>query len=277
MSPQAERVRGNRLCPFNNRIPNCTKDKATDPLGVCSIQHGSGVVVTCPVRFTQDWLITADAAEFFFAKGTRWTSLREVKLADRNGGAAGNIDYVLVSYDDRGRITDFGSLEVQAVYISGNVRRPFEAYMEDPEKNQSMEWKGSQANYPKPDFLSSSRKRLVPQMLYKGGIVKSWGKKQAVALQHRFFDTLPALPTVDPDEADIAWMLYDLERNTVTNSYQLISTHIVYTQFLPTLNRITIPEPGSVDDFLSLLQQKLDAELGDTAPDAPILTDVPLI
>ena len=31
---RAERYRPGRLCPFNNKVPNCTKDKAKNPLGV---------------------------------------------------------------------------------------------------------------------------------------------------------------------------------------------------------------------------------------------------
>jgi len=42
------------------------------------------------------------------------------------GRSAGNIDVVLVSYDNDGKVLDFGALEIQAVYISGNVRDPFE-------------------------------------------------------------------------------------------------------------------------------------------------------
>ena len=45
-SSKAMRYRRNKLCPFNNQIPNCTKDKARDPLGVCSIHYGEGAVIT---------------------------------------------------------------------------------------------------------------------------------------------------------------------------------------------------------------------------------------
>lgn len=55
----------------------------------------------------------------------------EIRLTDVNGKAAGNIDLVLVEYNDEGYVTDFGALEIQAVYISGNLRRPFRAYMKD--------------------------------------------------------------------------------------------------------------------------------------------------
>ena len=158
-SAKADRYRSKRLCPFNNKVPNCTKDKAKNPLGVCSIYYQEKPVITCPIRFREEWLITDDAASFFFKDDATWSSLTEVRLNDAHGKTAGNIDVVLVAYEDDGRIYDFGALEVQAVYISGNVRDPFAYYMEDPMARASMDW-STQPNYPRPDYLSSSRKRL---------------------------------------------------------------------------------------------------------------------
>src|SRR5689334_16222757 len=178
-SPEAVRHRSKRLCPFNNKVPNCTKDKANDPLGVCSIQDGEAVAITCPIRFRQNWLIADQAAAFFFTPDAKWTSLIEVRLNDQQGKSAGNIDIVLVSYDEQGRIIDFGSVEVQAVYISGNVRAPFAFFMQQPAERQDMDWRG-RPGYPRADYLSSWRKRLAPQLLFKGGILHSWRKKQAV-------------------------------------------------------------------------------------------------
>ena len=74
-SAKADRYRSRRLCPFNNKVPNCTKDKAKNPLGVCSVLHERSTVITCPIRFREDWLIADDAASFFFDDGTRWSSL----------------------------------------------------------------------------------------------------------------------------------------------------------------------------------------------------------
>ena len=85
MGKDATRHRENRLCPFNNKVPNCTKDKANNPLGVCSILNDGEVIITCPVRFRQQWIIAEDAASFFFPKGTKWTTLTEVKLKDKRG------------------------------------------------------------------------------------------------------------------------------------------------------------------------------------------------
>lgn len=172
-------------------------------------QNGTPAI-TCPIRFREDWIITDDAASFFFGNNTSWSSLTEVRLNDAYGKSAGNIDVVLVAYDDNGRVCNFGALEVQAVYISGNVRDPFEYYMRNPKARAWMDW-SNQPNYPRPDFLSSSRKRLAPQLLFKGGILNSWHKKTAVALNKSFFDTLPPLTKVSKSKADIAWLIYDLK------------------------------------------------------------------
>lgn len=270
-SDKSKRYREQRLCPFNNKVPNCTKDKANDPLGVCSIYHGENRVITCPVRFREDWIIIENAARFFFGERRKWTSMTEIKLADKNGLSAGNIDFVLVAYDEQGSLLDFGSLEVQGVYISGNLRNPFTEYMKKP--NPDFQWKAGY-NYPKPDYLSSSRKRLIPQMLYKGGIFHSWGKKQAVALQKAFFETLPKLPQVSSEKAEIAWFLYDLVPDTTTSAFQLTLVDIVYTEFAPALLKITTPEPGDLTDFVAILQNRLDETLDSNPPDAPSLSDI---
>lgn len=230
MSPEAVRHRDGRLCPFHNSSGlHCTKNSKTDPLGVCTVSHKAAPAITCPVRFRQDMLIVSDAARFFFPPNTRYRTLTEVRLNDRNGKSAGNIDMVLVALGDDDRIIDFGALEVQAVYISGNVKQPFEHYMSDPEAHATMEWPS--IGYPKPDYLSSSRKRLAPQLIFKGGILKSWGKKMAVAVHTPFFAQLPPLPEVEPSKANLAWMIYDLVYSAAKHRYVLAPFRTVYTRF----------------------------------------------
>jgi hypothetical protein len=274
MSKEATRYRTNRLCPYNNKVPSCTKDKANDPLGVCSIFEDGGTAITCPVRFRQNWLIAEDAAAFFFSKEVHWTSLTEIRLNDKHGKTAGNIDIVLVSYDKGGKIIDFGALEVQGVYISGNIRLPFEFYMKNPQKNYDFDWSHGKF-YPRPDYLSSSRKRLVPQLLYKGGILKAWNKKVAVALQKGFFETLPDLPEVKSKDADIAWIIYDLELDRKNRVYNLVKHKIVYTMFNSAIDKIINPDVGPIEIFVENLQEKLNDKLdNEFAPDAPTLLDI---
>jgi hypothetical protein len=266
LAENAARYRRLKLCPFQNKVPNCTKDKADNPLGVCSVFHDDEIAVTCPIRFRQDWLIAEDAATFFFPEGTSWTSLTEVRLNDKNGNMAGNIDVVLVAYDSAGKVTDFGALEIQAVYISGNVRRPFERYMQKPEEHADMDWR-KEISYPRPDYLSSSRKRLVPQLLYKGGILNAWKKKVAVAFDEGFFSTLPNLKSVKPEQADIVWLIYKLALNKNEKLYSLKKVKTVYTRFNESLDRIIRPEVGSPDDFIEKLQEKLDEKLEGNPPE----------
>lgn len=272
-SGEADRHRENRLCPFNNKIPNCTKDKAKDPLGVCSIYHKNDAVITCPIRFREDWIIAADAAKFFFPPKSRWTSLTEVRLNDKDGKSAGNIDVVLVSYDCDGKILDFGALEVQAVYVSGNIRNAFELYASDPRMHANLDW-SKEKNFPRPDFLSSSRKRLAPQLLFKGGIFNAWSKKTAVALDVAFFRTLPKLKTVKASDAEIAWLVYELQLDKTANRYRLTPVDEVYTKFSESLTQITVAKPGQVADFMTVLQGKLDEKLESSEPTNFTLEDL---
>lgn len=255
-SARAKRYRENKLCPFNNIVSNCTKNSIEFPLGVCSLNHKGKPVVICPIRFREDWSIISDAAGFIFDKKATWTHVGEVRLKDKHGKSAGNIDYVLVSYDDKGRVVDFGSLEVQAVYISGNLTGPFTAYLEKP--SPGFTW--TQAfKFPKPDYLSSSRKRLIPQIIAKGSILKQWKKKQVVALQTSFYKTLPDLPEFDKAESDFAFFLYDLVP-TKSKTLELKLQRVVYTKFANALEQIAKFEAGSIKEFTELLQKKLDAK-----------------
>jgi hypothetical protein len=256
-SDRAKRYRDNKLCPYNNIVSNCTKNSIEFPLGVCSLNHKDKQVIICPIRFREDWTIISDAANFIFESKATWTHVGEVRLKDKHGKSAGNIDYVLVSYDDKGRVLDFGSLEVQAVYISGNLTGPFTAYLENPTPDFS--W--TQAfKYPKPDYLSSSRKRLIPQIIAKGSILKQWKKKQVVALQTSFYNTLPSLPEVDKAKADFAFFLYDLVPDKKTKILSLKLQKVVYTKFASALEQIAKFEAGSIAQFTDLLQKKLDAK-----------------
>ncbi len=261
---KATRYRTHRLCPFNNKVPSCTKDKAKNPLGVCSIYHDDHPVITCPVRFREDWLIADDAASFFFDESATWSSLTEVRLNDAYGKSAGNIDVVLVAYDEQGKVYDFGALEIQAVYISGNVRDPFEHYMKDPKGRARMDW-SNEPNYPRPDYLSSSRKRLA-QQLCRSKIFHEWGKKTAVALNRDFFNTLPGLQEVSKGEAAIAWMVYDIvpginRRSEANQQMQLVITEVVYSKWPDFLDAASLIRGEDIGTFA----MRIDTLLGDLA------------
>ncbi|MEF2279177.1 NotI family restriction endonuclease [Deinococcus sp. YIM 134068] len=161
--------------------------------------------------------------------------------------SAGNIDYVLASIDvaqpGSKIITDYAvntyaALEVQAVYISGNVGNPFLEYMGGPT------WNG--ANPPRPDWLSSSRKRLVPQLAWKGSILHAWGKPIAVCVQEAFWNTMPylsAVTTPTDTHQEMAWVIVDLER--AGRIFQLVHVKTVYSKFSAALTAATQTPAGS--------------------------------
>ncbi|MFQ3662623.1 MAG: NotI family restriction endonuclease [Chloroflexaceae bacterium] len=99
-------------------------------------------------------------------------------------------------------------MEVQAVYISGNVRKPFSFFMHDPDRD--LDWSG-QKDYPRPDDLSSSRKRLVPQLipfqiadfgLQIAGVALQWAlvgvQMRSIGIRYGFrpgYDSMPPAPS----------------------------------------------------------------------------------
>lgn len=93
----------------------------------------------------------------------------------------------------------------------------------------------------------------------------NWEKKTAVALNKSFFATLPPLKKVSKSDADIAWLIYDLElmkgKGKGPGRYCLKKVDEIFTEFESALVSITTASPGKVEDFIKLLQEKLDEQL----------------
>jgi hypothetical protein len=66
------------------------------------------------------------------------------------------------------------------------------------------------------------------------------------------------LAEVDPSDAEICWMVYDLQKDTDLNKYHLAPHRKVFTKFNESINQITIAKPGDINEFMKLLQSKLD-------------------
>jgi hypothetical protein len=90
--------------------------------------------------------------------------------------------------------------------------------------------------------------------------LKQWNKKQVVALQTSFYNTLPTLPEFDKAESDFAFFLYDLLPDKTNQTLSLKLQRVVYTKFESALEQIAKFEAGSITDFTELLQKKLDAK-----------------
>ena len=120
--------------------------------------------------------------------------------------------------------------------------------------------------------MSSSRKRLAPQLMFKGGILNAWGRKIAVAMDKNLFQTLPTLAETSRETAEVAWLVYDLQLNSTRTEYVLSRYQVIYTSFETALTQITRPNPGAESGFIEHLQTKLDRKLeDDNSPDAPTI------
>ena len=79
---------------------------------------------------------------------------------------------------------------------------------------------------------------------------------------------------VEPQEAELAWLIYDLTHDETRNIYQLQRGQIVYTQFESAMLKLTTAEAGPVEHFVEHLQSKLDEKLDNNPPDVPALNDI---
>ena len=129
------------------------------------------------------------------------------------GRAAGRIDLVIAS--DENASMWFG-LEVQAVYFSGKGMEPdFRLLLEsdaiDPPRPTERR---------RPDWRSSSAKRLMPQLQVKGPTLRRWGTKLAVAVDRPFFDAIggPSQePSTDMNDGDVIWLVAHMDANKRLN------------------------------------------------------------
>ena len=210
------------LCPYAAKP--CSKKG-----GVCTLQQyrkdGAAVgapVIVCPTRFEQGGLLVHWLADIVgFDPGHVHVAPEVPFMADTNTGRpAGRIDLVVAETD--GGLSWFG-LEVQAVYFSGSgMGAEFERLRTAT---------GSRPYYPdavrRPDWRSSSAKRLMPQLMVKGPTLRRWGSKIAVAVDAPFFAAIggpSSEPSQDINDGDVVWMVPELRDGKLTRGHWEVLT-----------------------------------------------------
>jgi len=199
-------------CPFQGGAPRCSKRG-----GVCSLRPyrvdgdriGDAIgppTITCPRRFDQDELIPRWLAEI--AGFDEIFVAREVPFM-RNpvtGRSAGRIDLV-VSLDDRA--SQWYGLEIQAVYFSGGkMETDFDLLGVDDAPVAP-----APTARRRPDWRSSSAKRLMPQLQIKARLLRRWGIKLAVAVDMPFFQSIGGpseRPSKDVNDGTIIWLVPEI-------------------------------------------------------------------
>ena len=117
---------------------------------------------------------------------------------------AGKIDLIVAKTTGEGVV--WHGLEMQAVYFSGRgMSSEFSALLH-----------GTRGAPPfptevrRPDWRSSSAKRLMPQLQIKAPTLRRWGAKIAVAVDRPFFDAIggpSSPPSDDLNDGDVIWLV----------------------------------------------------------------------
>ena len=203
-------------CPFQAGQPTCSKRGGvcslrlyTDDNGRIGESEGSPVTV-CPRRFEEGQRLTRWLADIVGFSRDEAMVAREVPfmLSTQTGKPAGKIDLV-IARDASGELAWYG-LEIQAVYFSGEgMPSQFRALLDDTHV---------QPPFPnaqrRPDWRSSSAKRLMPQLQVKVPTLRTWGSKMALAVDRPFFDAIGGpseSPMQDTRGGDIIWLVPELQ------------------------------------------------------------------
>ncbi len=165
---------------------------------------------------------------------------------------AGKIDLVVAKTVDGGIV--WHGLEIQAVYFSGpGMESEFEA-LADPTHGTPP--------FPtalrRPDWRSSSAKRLMPQLQIKAPTLRRWGSKVAVAVDSTFFDAIggpSSNPSHDLNDGDIIWLVSRLEERS--GRHQLTRDHWEVLTLEDSTAKLLAASTIRKDDFEQMLRAKL--------------------
>ena len=86
------------------------------------------------------------------------------------------------------------------------------------------------------------------------------GERERRGLNKGFFATLPRLPEVRKEQADIAWLIYDLKPPTNAGAhYELFLERTVYTKRPDAPAGTELREGQPVETFLRQIEAELEA------------------
>ncbi len=249
-------------CPFQGGRPLCRK-----PGGVCSIQlyendetgyakvSEDEPVIVCPARFEQDGLLISWLGEIAGFRQADIYMAREVPFMESTTTSkpAGKIDLV-VARTARDRLEWYG-LEIQAVYFSGpGMSSEFQALFN--EENLSLPYP---THNRRPDWRSSSAKRLMPQLQVKVPTVRRWTAKMAVAVDQPFFQAIGGPSSnfsQDLGDGDIIWLVPRLILGS-DGTYRLEKGHWEVLTLEASSQKLLAARTIQKAEFESILRSKL--------------------
>lgn len=285
LKPKAERTK--QPCPFQSTKEGATCSKEG---GVCSLrmysygkhpgtERAMGIPVdgaqgalraTCPYRFHEAKKVFNWVGQVILEDETPHLVgevgfLEAGATTDAPGGDdVGRIDMVLVSSNtaEAAKI-EWGALEIQAVYFSGNaMRSEFKAYADE-----SCDWVIFPAGKRRPDYRSSGPKRLMPQLQIKVPTLRRWGRKMAVVVDQSFFDSIGEMDHVQHiSNSDIAWFTVGFEEVENSQQMRLVTRNVRYT----TLERAVEGLTGGKAVALPVFEDRIKNKIRNPEPLSPV-------
>lgn len=226
--------------PYRAHLGEYLADRLGEPAGP--------IIIMCPKRFEQDGVAHRWLARIVGFEDAYVAQEVPFMRSPDTGREAGRIDLVL-SGDETG--ADWYGLEIQAVYFSGPaMASDFALLAEDdgrlppaPTENR------------RPDWRSSSAKRLMPQLTVKVPTLRRWGKKMAVAVDTSFFGAIGGnspRPSHDLNDGDVVWLTLD-----VSDDYRLQARHWEVLPLEASADKLLNAETVKREEFESALRRKL--------------------
>lgn len=261
LARHATERRGAPSCPFQQGDAACSKKG-----GVCSIQRYESTddgriaaaigepVVVCPRRFEESRTLIKWLAEIVGIDADETHVAREVPfmMGTRTQKPAGKIDLVIAGPNEP-NFRWYG-LEIQAVYFSGEGMQ---------EEFQRMGSGGDAPPFPnkirRPDWRSSSAKRLMPQLEIKVPTLRRWSSKLAVAVDTPFFEAVGGpseQASQDLDEGDIIWLAPEFQRSA-DHAIRMARGHFEVLTLEDSRPRLLAAETISRGEFEQTLRRKL--------------------
>jgi hypothetical protein len=250
---QAELGRERRWCPFVDKVCYKKSRLIEYPFGVCSAFVGGSDIALCPRRFLDGHTVFTDIARHHFGGTSDLLVFPEIRLPN-----AGSFDFVMVKHKPMSTIIeDFVAIEFQTGQTTGTGE--LVAGLKDF-------MGGERAFYKSYNFGLNSYdiwKRTFTQVLTKGVIMESWGRKIFWVVQepiYQDFERRYALHDLGFDEHQTTvFALYDLVRST--NKFDLVATRNTSASIDRLFGAFrTNPNMPQQEDFVAALQSKVAAE-----------------
>ena len=234
-----------------NEPPTCpfAGGKCNKAGGVCSLKTRTlPPVITCPSRFEDGNLLPSWLAKIAGFDDVHMAREVPFMRSPATGRAAGRIDLVV----GRGReAVEWFGLEIQAVYFSGgSMESDFNAILSDDSEDAP-----EPTRFRRPDWRSSSAKRLMPQLQIKAPTLRRWGTKLAVAVDLPFFEAIGGPSgdySQDLDDGDIVWLIPRINEN-----YRLEAHHWEVLTLDDSCDKLLSAETVKRREFEDSLREKL--------------------